>query len=382
MLRRVQYGVSRKLTKQILKNGRWLYRGVFRYSLLGLRVPGTGSEIGILNVNMSQELHYCIAGSRLTLHAEEPELVIRMLPGFQTFYIGPPGQGHGEAGACKADGAGDTGKPRGMNETALPFRLSESPEGVGGLFLPDCVPIHSFAIEGGLCRLNRSRGVYFFSIINSARALRLVMEMEPGEPDVTCRVVSLEGLEPGYLKFALWMAFSFKSLARQAVAVHSSVIVHEGRAILFLGESGTGKSTHTGLWLQHIAGSRLLNDDSPILCAGSDVPGGHLFVYGSPWSGKGRCYVNEGYPVAAVVRLAQHEENHITLLSAVQAFGALYPSFPPAFTRDPDLQESLLEIVSALIRRVPVFVLECRPDREAAELVKETIFSACVPAPS
>lgn len=51
----------------------------------------------------------------------------------------------------------------------------------------------------------------------------------------------------------------------RAVAVHSSVISLDGRAVLFLGESGTGKSTHTRLWREHIPGARLLNDDSPII---------------------------------------------------------------------------------------------------------------------
>ena len=352
---------------------------------------------------MRQELYYCIAGSVVTLHTEEPELVRKMLPGFQVFCVDPTGKRHEGAGkseddeankageganAAKAGEATNTGKKDGgfkangfaRHRPGLEFHVGESPEGFGGLFLPDCVPIHSFAIDGGLCRLSRSRDVYFFSIINSEHAPRLVMVMEPGVPDVTCRVVSLDGLEPGFLKFALWIAFSFTSLARQAVAVHSSVIVYKGRAILFLGESGTGKSTHTRLWLQHIADSRVLNDDSPILCVGSDVTGGGLFVYGSPWSGKGRCYVNEGCPVAALVRLAQCQENRITLLGAVQAFGALYPSFPPAFARDPDLRESILGFISETLRLVPVFRLDCRPDREAAELVKETLFSTCVPA--
>ena len=34
---------------------------------------------------------------------------------------------------------------------------------------------------------------------------------------------------------------------------------------LFQGKSGTGKSTHSGLWLKHIPGCELLNDDNPIV---------------------------------------------------------------------------------------------------------------------
>lgn len=59
--------------------------------------------------------------------------------------------------------------------------------------------------------------------------------------------------------------FNIAAVARQAVAIHSSVISLNGGAVLFLGESGTGKSTHTRLWREHIPGAELLNDDSPIV---------------------------------------------------------------------------------------------------------------------
>lgn len=59
--------------------------------------------------------------------------------------------------------------------------------------------------------------------------------------------------------------FNIAAVARQAVAIHSSVISLNDGAVLFLGESGTGKSTHTRLWREHIPGAELLNDDSPIV---------------------------------------------------------------------------------------------------------------------
>lgn len=43
------------------------------------------------------------------------------------------------------------------------------------------------------------------------------------------------------------------------------VLFIRGKRLFFLGESGTGKSTHTRLWRENIAGSKLLNDDSPIV---------------------------------------------------------------------------------------------------------------------
>jgi len=119
----------------------------------------------------------------------------------------------------------------------------------------------------------------------------------------------------------VWMAMAFIGIPRHTVALHASVVIYANRAVLVLGESGTGKSTHAALWLKHIPGCSLLNDDSPLIRIELDenkqlVP----FVYGSPWSGKGQCYLNERYPVAAFVRLQQHKINQVTRLSKLGAF--------------------------------------------------------------
>lgn len=70
---------------------------------------------------------------------------------------------------------------------------------------------------------------------------------------------------PRLLRFALWMGYGLMTVRKDTVALHGSCIVYKGKAVLFLGESGTGKSTHTRLWRENIAGSKLLNDDSPIV---------------------------------------------------------------------------------------------------------------------
>ena len=54
------------------------------------------------------------------------------------------------------------------------------------------------------------------------------------------------------------------------------VLFIRGKRFFFLGESGTGKSTHTRLWRENIAGSKLLNDDSPIV----RYEEGGVWVYG------------------------------------------------------------------------------------------------------
>ena len=66
-------------------------------------------------------------------------------------------------------------------------------------------------------------------------------------------------------RFAMWVGFGLMTLPSETIAVHSSCIVYQDKAVLFLGESGTGKSTHTRLWREHIPGAVLLNDDSPMI---------------------------------------------------------------------------------------------------------------------
>lgn len=176
---------------------------------------------------------------------------------------------------------------------------------------------------------------------------------------------------PALLRFGVWTLFNIAALRRGAVAIHASAIRFRDRGVLFLGESGTGKSTHTRLWREHIPGTVLLNDDSPVIRAAE----GEARVYGSPWSGKTPCYRNESCPIAAVVRLSQAPHNRIRRLRPIEAIGALLPSAPPAFARDEELSDALCALLSRVIGQVPVYRLECRPDGDAARLACRTIFN-------
>ena len=172
------------------------------------------------------------------------------------------------------------------------------------------------------------------------------------------------------LNYALWVGYGLMTVPRKTVAIHSSCIVKDGGAVLFLGESGTGKSTHTRLWREHIEGAYLLNDDSPIIRLVDGVP----TVFGSPWSGKTPCYRNLSYPIRGFIRLSQAPYNKIHRLSVLNAIGALLPSCPPAFAYDEKLQDYICDTLSDMISSVPVFHLECLPDAAAAELSYSTIF--------
>ena len=214
------------------------------------------------------------------------------------------------------------------------------------------------------------------------------------------------GHNPALFRFGVWILFNIAALPLGAVAFHSSVIRYRGRGVLFLGESGTGKSTHTRLWREHIPGAELLNDDSPIVrivqtadadpicgavqnpanapaaaaetpdasAATTGAPKPQAMVFGAPWSGKTPCYRNVCQPIRAIVRLSQAPHNRIRRLRAIEAIGALLPSCPPSFAHDETLEDAVCATVSAVVAQVPVYHLECLPDAAAAELACRTIF--------
>ena len=210
----------------------------------------------------------------------------------------------------------------------------------------------------------------------TAEGFRLNLQPEAeGAFDVWCR----EGETVAYLggnwsmllyRFALWVAYGLMTLQRDTLAIHSSCIVYQDKAVLFLGESGTGKSTHTRLWREHIEGAVLLNDDSPMI----RVEEGKVWAYGSAWSGKTPCYKQERYELVACVRLSQAPYNRIQKLSVLQAYGAIHPSCAPEFAYDDALYDEVSRIIGQILSLVPCFHLACLPDREAALLSFQTIF--------
>ena len=180
----------------------------------------------------------------------------------------------------------------------------------------------------------------------------------------------LTGNDPYFaLNNALMLLFAFASAHKGLLEMHSSVVMSGSKGYLFLGKSGTGKSTHSSLWLKHIPGTELLNDDNPILRL---MPDGTARVYGSPWSGKTPCYKAQDVPVGAVVRIQQAPFNRITRLGTLQAYASLMAS-ASGFRPFKELADGWHRTLEALAASVPCYTLECLPDEAAATLCHNTV---------
>ncbi|MCF2593121.1 hypothetical protein I6E11_04795 [Bacteroides caecigallinarum] len=171
------------------------------------------------------------------------------------------------------------------------------------------------------------------------------------------------------LNNALMLLYALFTATRNTLLIHASVAVADGKGYVFLGKSGTGKSTHTRLWLNNIPGAWLLNDDNPVVKIEDD---GNVMVYGSPWSGKTPCYRNEKAPLGAVVRLSQAPHNSIRRLTGIQAYAALAPS-ASSMKWDRVMADGLHNTLSGIIQSVGIFHLECLPDADAAHLCHDTV---------
>ncbi len=243
-------------------------------------------------------------------------------------------------------------------ETDLLFALDEP------ISLPRCRLLYQFDIADG-CIQSRfgtdDEGSYYYAFGRHG-----LLRYNPCHP---YRVDLSPMADPSVLRFALWSAVAMSGLPLGAVPVHSSVVVCNGRAVMCLGESGTGKSTHTRLWLENIGDTHLLNDDSPIV----RYADGDVRVYGSPWSGKTHCYHQERYPIAGLLRLEQRPENTIRRLGTLEAFAALQPSCPPSLARDERCLDLLVQFISNVLQHVPAYRMGCLPNAEAALLSHDTL---------
>lgn len=163
------------------------------------------------------------------------------------------------------------------------------------------------------------------------------------------------------LSNALMLLYTFCTTPFDTLMVHASVIRYNGGGYMFLGRSGTGKSTHSRLWLENIEDTDLLNDDNPVI----RVMDGKAVIYGTPWSGKTHCYKNESVPLKAVVRLSQAPYNKIVRNMPLQAYASLMPSCS-CMRWDRTSTDTLHKTVEKVISGVACWHLECLPDSDAA----------------
>lgn len=206
-------------------------------------------------------------------------------------------------------------------------------------------------------------GIMTYSISSpvSGTCAVLTARHHSGDAVLTC----MEGIGPGALKFAaanaMMILYAIKTACLGTLLIHASAVAYKGKAYVFLGKSGTGKSTHSRLWTGNIPGAYLLNDDNPVIVCDSSGTA----VYGTPWSGKTPCYRNESLPAGGIIRLSQGNGNVIEKVSGARAYAALFPSVS-AMRWKRQYADGIHSTLENIIGNTGIYLMTCRPDREAA----------------
>lgn len=285
---------------------------------------------------MNHQLLYEIAGHRLLIETPDAKITEELIPSFRSF---------------KVDNGG---------EDNLLFRFS----GNSVVSVPNRDPDDVMEADGFSFQVYHTTGSVTVCVKKNDKEHRYTISAD--RKKVVSDVTLLKPYESYFLAYFLRAAYGMASVIHKTIKLHASVIEKDGKALLFMGKSGTGKSTHSHLWQEFVPGCSLLNDDEPIVRV---LNNGSVRVYGAPWSGSTPCYRNAEAEVAAFVRLYQSPKNKLTKLSGVNAFAALYESVA-ILRSDIENRELTLSTVNDILEQVHVYRLDNRPDREAVSLTE------------
>lgn len=152
-------------------------------------------------------------------------------------------------------------------------------------------------------------------------------------------------------------------LARQGgFLVHAASAIRNGRAFLFAGVSGAGKTTISRLAPPHVT---LLTDEISYVRKHSN---GYT-AFGTPFAGElAKVGENVSAEVSALYLLAQGPENLIEPVPAAEATRSLLANIL-FFAEDDELVRSIFDSAFEFVSRVPVSRLTFVPDSRVWELI-------------
>jgi len=150
--------------------------------------------------------------------------------------------------------------------------------------------------------------------------------------------------------------------------IHSSAVIYNGEAYLFSADSGTGKSTHTQLWLKAFGEkAKILNDDKPAV----RIIDNSVYAYGTPWSGKTNWNENIKAPLKGICFIHRSENNEIHRVDPASIIQELLKQ--TMRPRDKSKMSKLLDNIDNLLKKVPVYTMGCNMDVEAAHVAYEAM---------
>ncbi|MGN0521230.1 MAG: hypothetical protein ACI4IQ_01185 [Eubacterium sp.] len=148
--------------------------------------------------------------------------------------------------------------------------------------------------------------------------------------------------------------FYTELLNYQGILLHSSCICVDGKAYAFSADSGTGKSTHTELWLKKF-GDRayMINDDKPAIRLIGDT----VYACGTPWSGKYDYSTPSTVPLAGICFLERSDDNWIKKADTGKAVFNIFSQTVRKLS--PRRMDLLFDVIEQIFAKVPLYEMGC-----------------------
>lgn len=167
-------------------------------------------------------------------------------------------------------------------------------------------------------------------------------------------------LSIGDCEYVLYGAYFYKELLKhKGILLHSSCVVKDNYAYLFSAPSGTGKSTHTSLWLQVFKDAKILNDDKPAILIKNDK----IYACGTPFSGKTNLNLNEEYEIKGIAFLERSKDNWIKEMDVNKSiYSILNQTIRPDDETNMDLAINTIE---EIVKRIKIYKFGCNISKDA-----------------
>ena len=163
------------------------------------------------------------------------------------------------------------------------------------------------------------------------------------------------GFAPEYLEtLALLRKVAEVLPEKDGFLMHGAVIQWKDKAYMFTAPSGTGKTTHIRLWRKYLGqGVSIINGDKPFIRIVDDC----VRIYGTPWAGKEGWQNNKNAPLGGICIIERGTECGIRKLDSKEAIPYLLGQIH--FGDSSAQAGKTLELLDVLIKKVPVYILNC-----------------------
>lgn len=172
--------------------------------------------------------------------------------------------------------------------------------------------------------------------------------------------------------FHSMLALEKHLVLRNSFVFHCSYLDFEGKAVLFSGPSGIGKTTHTNLWCQYLPDqAKVLNGDKCLL----SHEGNTFYANGWPICGSsGICY-NERREVRAIVLLQQAPENKLIEEKKILTFRRVLEQLTVNYWNR-EFTDAAMTFADSLVSTLPCFTYGCNISREAVDTLYQQLITA------